>query len=83
MGDGSKRNKGITICTDSFTIEEVVLLINILKIKFDINSTIHKEKNKSRIFINKIELFKILPYIKPYFVSSLLYKLSLVSDVKR
>ena len=77
MGDGSNRNKGITLCTDSFTIKEVVLLINILKIKFDINSTIHMEKNKPRIYINKLELSKLLPYIKPYFVYELLYKLSL------
>jgi len=24
MGDGSKRNKGITLCTDNFTIQEIV-----------------------------------------------------------
>jgi len=46
MGDGSKRNKGITLCTDNFNIEEVILLINILIIKFNINPTIHKEKKK-------------------------------------
>lgn len=29
MGDGAKRNKGITLCTDGFTLYEVVTLINI------------------------------------------------------
>jgi len=77
MGDGAKRNKGVTLCTDSFTFEEVVILMNILKIKYNINSTIHLEKHKPRIYINNIELLKILPNIKPYFVKSLLYKISL------
>ena len=77
MGDGVKRNKGITICTDSFSFKEVVVLMNILKIKFDINSTIHLEKHRPRIYINKYELSKILPYILPYFSKKSLYKLSL------
>lgn len=75
MGDGAKRNKGIILCTDCFTIKEVVLLINILLIKYNINSTIHYDNNKPRIYINKKELNKIIPYIKPYFVKSFLYKL--------
>jgi len=76
MGDGSKRNKGITLCTDSFTIQEVVLLINILIIKFNIKPTIHKEKKNYRIYINNSDLNKILPFIKPYFINSFLYKIS-------
>jgi hypothetical protein len=77
MGDAAKRNKGITLCTDCFSYKEVVLLMNILKIKYNINSTIHKEKHKPRIYINNKELLKILPYIKPYFTKNFLYKISL------
>jgi len=77
MGDGAKRNKGITLCTDCFSYIEVVILMNILKIKYNINSTIHKEKHKPRIYINKKELLKILPQIKPYFTKNFLYKISL------
>jgi len=77
MGDGAKKNKGLTLCTDSFSCKEVIILINIMKIKFDINSSIHKEKNNYRIYINKSELNKILPKILPYFVKSSLYKISL------
>jgi len=77
MGDGAKRNKGITLCTDCFSFKEVITLMNILKIKFDVNSTMHIEKNKPRIYINKLELSKILFHIKPYIVKNLLYKVSL------
>ena len=38
MGDGAKRNKGITLCTDCFSFKEVVILMNILKIKFVVNT---------------------------------------------
>lgn len=76
MGDGSKRNKGITLCTDNFTLQEVVLLVNILIIKFDINPSIHKEKNNFRIYINNKDLMKIKPYILPYFVNHFLYKIN-------
>jgi len=77
MGDGAKKNKGVTICTDCFSFKEVVILMNILKIKFDINSTIHLEKGNPSIYINNPELLKILPKIKSYFVQNFLYKLSL------
>lgn len=77
MCDGSKRNKGITLCTDSFSFKEVVILMNILIIKYNIKSSIHLEKNKPRIYINRKELNKLLNYIEPYFVKTFLYKLFL------
>jgi len=66
MGDGSKRNKGITLCTDNFTLQEVILLINMLIIKFNISPTLHKNENKYKIYINNKDLNKLLPFIKPH-----------------
>jgi hypothetical protein len=63
MGDGSKLNKGITLCTNSFTLQEVVLLINILTIKFDIQPTIHKDNSNHRIYITGKDLNKVKPHI--------------------
>ena len=76
MGDGSKRAKGLVLCTDNFSLQEVVLLVNILILKFDINPTIQREKNKFRIYINGKSLMKIKPFIKPYFVDHFLYKIN-------
>ena len=76
MGDGSKRAKGLVLCTDNFSLQEVVLLTNILILKFDINPTIQKEKNKFRIYINGESLMKIKPFILPYFVDHFLYKIN-------
>jgi hypothetical protein len=75
MGDGAKRNKGIILCTDSFSIKEVVLLMNIIYVKFNIKSNIHFDNYKPRIFINKFELNKINSQIKPFFVKRFLYKI--------
>jgi len=75
MGDGAKRNKGLILCTDCFTVKEVVLLMNILLIKYNVLSTIHFDNNKPRIFINHRELTKLIPNIKPYFTKQFLYKI--------
>jgi hypothetical protein len=88
MGDGSKSGKGIILCTDSFSVEEVVLLMNILLIKYGIFSTINyntsispcdklKEKKCKvpRIYINGKNLDKIRPFIKSYILDCFLYKI--------
>jgi LAGLIDADG DNA endonuclease family len=75
MGDGAKRNKGVILCTDNFSFKDIILLINILKIKFDLDCTIHNDNNKYRIFINKNSLNKIYNNIKPYFEDMFLYKI--------
>jgi hypothetical protein len=75
MGDGARRNNGITLCTDNFTLREVIILINIFIIRFNISPTIHKEKGKFRIYINNKDLIKIKPFIKPYFLDHFLYKI--------
>ena len=64
--------------------------MNILKLKFDIDSTIHfrysispidrttllnPDKKLARIVINKFNLDKIRDKIKPYFTKDFLYKL--------
>jgi len=76
MGDGSKKAKGLILCTDNLNLQEIVLLVNILIIKFDINPTIQKEKNKFRIYLNEQSLIKIKPFILPYFVDHFLYKIN-------
>jgi hypothetical protein len=76
MGDGSKRNNGITLCTDSFTLEEVILLINILILKFNISPTLHRENKYYRIYINNKDMTLLLPSILPHYHSHFLYKFS-------
>lgn len=78
MGDGAKLNKGLVLCTDSFTIQEVIILMNVLKIKYDIDSTIQGIQNqRPRIYILPKSMPKLINICKPYFLPSMLYKLNL------
>ena len=76
MGDGAKRQKGLVLCTDNFSLQDISNLVNILILKFDIKPTIQKENNIYRIYINGKCLSKIRPYITPFFVDHFLYKIN-------
>lgn len=78
MGDGAKLNKGLILCTDSYTVQEVLKLMNVLKIKYDINSTLQGIKNnRPRIYILQKSMPKLINIVKPYMLKSMLYKLHL------
>jgi len=83
MGDGAKRNKGVLLCTDNFTVREVVLLINIIYIKFGILSTIHMDKNRPRIYISRkmISNYSFILKLDSHIVSSMKYKIQGLLDV--
>lgn len=49
MGDGSSRSCELVLCTDSFTLSDVNLLLNVLMIKFNLECTlIQRDKNKKK-----------------------------------
>jgi hypothetical protein len=76
QGDGNKHRKALVLNTQSFNLKEVVLLINILMIKFDIKPTLQKDRKHYRIYINRKDLNKIKDQIYPYFIKEFLYKIS-------
>jgi hypothetical protein len=51
MDDGYKSGKGLYICVESFTLDEINFLINILKSKFGLECSYHKVTNGYRIYI--------------------------------
>lgn len=44
MGDGEAREYGLRLCTDAFSIKEVVTLMNVLLIRYNIQSSIFWKK---------------------------------------
>jgi hypothetical protein len=74
------KDKRLYLDTYGFTIKEVVLLVNIIIIKFDLNCTLFVTPKKSRIYLNEKDLNKIIPNITPYFVISMLYKLDIKQE---
>lgn len=81
MGDGSNEHNGLIICTDSYSIEDVVRLINVLKIKYRIECTIKvRNQDKYRIYIREGSMPLLRQIIKPYMYSiaeRMLYKIKL------
>jgi len=78
-GDGAALNKGLVLCTDSFTLKEVYLLQDVLKKQFNLNSTIQGyNNNRPRIYIFPESMSKLVYLVKPYMLSSMLYKLHLI-----
>lgn len=78
MGDRAKLNKGLLLCTDSFSILDVVKLSNILIIKYGFKTSITgNNKNRPRIYILAESMPNLIKFVKPYVLESFWYKLQL------
>nr|YP_009059678.1 LAGLIDADG endonuclease [Parasitella parasitica]AIO05728.1 LAGLIDADG endonuclease [Parasitella parasitica] len=75
MDDGSKADSGFILHTESFTFEEVMLLIKVLKDNFELEATPKKARNNFVIYIKASSIAQFKSLVKPYFVPSMLYKL--------
>ena len=78
--DGTKTSKGITLQTQSFSIKEVVFIINILIYKFNLKCSIHMQRNLPTIYIGARSMQKLQPYILPYVCDSMKYKLHIQTN---
>ena len=73
QGDGTY-SSGITIQTQSFTIKEIVLLINVLMIKFQLECSIHTQEKYKVIYIKSKSIKKNLHHLIPYIHPTMMYK---------
>jgi len=74
MGDGAFKFKGITLNLQSYSIKELILFMNVLKIKFNIDCTLQKSRNQYTVYIKVNSAKKLYPKIKKFIVPSLRYK---------
>lgn len=77
--DGGWVGSGIRIAANSFTLEEVELLSEVLSNKFDLDCTIQKIslKDKYSIYIKKISILKLRSLILPQLHPTMHHKLGL------
>lgn len=78
QGDGSRGRHGLIICTNSFTVQDIVKLINVLIIRYGLKCSIHTKKNKKveyMIYISESSMAKLREIVLPYTCSSMYYKL--------
>jgi hypothetical protein len=76
MGDGSGSRHGLLLCTDSFTLPEVVKLMNVLIIRYQLNCTLRfHTSTQPRAHAREGSMPKLRGIVKPYMFSSMMYKL--------
>lgn len=73
MGDGTY-NSGVRIQTDSFTVQEVVFIINILIIKLNLDCSLHYQRGKPILYIKSKSIKKNLHNLLPYMPEYMRYK---------
>ena len=76
MGDGTKAGNAIYLQTQSFTVEECVFIISVLKYKFNLNCNIHMQRKQPTIYISAKSMKQIKAQLLPYFLPSMVYKLN-------
>jgi hypothetical protein len=70
-------SKGLYLCTDGFTYEDVQRLTNYLMDRYNIKCSIHKAGKTYRIYILVKSVEQVKKIILPYMHSSMVYKLGI------
>jgi hypothetical protein len=90
MDDGQQvKRGGVTLCTDSYTHDEIQILRDVLKINFNLESSIHTKKNSindsiyERIYLNKQTFEEFKPSLLPYMHDTMLYKINEENLIKQ
>jgi hypothetical protein len=77
MGNGSfVKGGGLYLQTQSFTVNECIFIMNVLNIKFGLNTTLNKQRNYYMIYIRVKSIQILYPKISLYILPSIQYKFS-------
>jgi hypothetical protein len=78
MGDGVAIPSGLQLCTDSYLLQDVVRLMNVLIIKYRLECRLqYSTKRQPRIYIRQRSMPLLRSIVIPYFHPSMRYKLGL------
>ena len=83
MDDGHSYHKGLFLNTQSYTNEDIKLLINALEANFNIKARpvqVSGKLDQNRIFIPAEYYTTVVNIVKPYFTPSMYYKLTIVNN---
>jgi hypothetical protein len=76
MGDGSAQRHGLIICTDSYSVQDVVRLINVLIVKYRLNCTLrYHTPIQPRIYISERSFSLLQSIVRSHMCPSMLYKI--------
>lgn len=76
MGDGAIHPHGLILCTDSYSVQDVVRFMNVLIIRYRFECTLRFHRpNQPRIYIRQRSMGLLRTIVTPHMDSSMLYKL--------
>lgn len=75
IGDGSVSQHGIFLCTESFTPREVILLVNVLIVRYGLDCTLSRRGDSYRIYVRESAIPILRNIVLPYMHKSILYKI--------
>ena len=73
-GDGSNKSNGMYLNTQCFKIEEVVFIINVFILKYDLRCSIHMQRGKPTIYISVKSINQIYPKLLQFITPDMRYK---------
>jgi hypothetical protein len=77
MGDGAVRPSGLLLCTDSYSIQDAVRLMNVLVIRYRLDCTVRFiNKRYPRVYIRKNSMSALRSIVAKHMIPSMLYKLN-------
>ena len=82
MGDGSVQRHGLILCTNSFSVQDVVRLMNVLITRYRLECSLRiitrpNKKIEYTIYIRQGSMPLLRTIVTPYFHPSMYYKLGL------
>ncbi len=80
LWDGAKSRHGLTLSTESFSINDTVRLLNVLMIRYRLDGNIRKHSTSYTIYIKEKSMPLLRTLVQPYMHSSMLYKLKINLD---
>jgi NADH-ubiquinone oxidoreductase chain 4 len=78
MNDGCWERSGVILCTDSFSIQEMVRLISVLTYKYQLDCSLREYRpNQYRIYIKANSVKQLRSIVLPHMHPSMLYKINI------
>lgn len=83
MGDGNADKHGLILCTDSYSMKDVVRLANVLMVKYRLDCSVYvKASMYPRIYIKAKSMSLLRTLVTQHMSSDMLYKLGYPKDGK-
>lgn len=81
MGDGEARTAGLVLCTNSFSVQDVVRLMNVLNIRYGLECLLRLKKQNKKIeyliYVRQSSMPILRSIVTPYLHPSMHYKLKI------